>query len=106
MTETLEQISQVRVRLRNMQTLNDATTPGPWAVGDRWRASAWVDAAFIAACSPDLLLRVVAHAEDILDRHTPYITSPNWCSGCESGVDLTWDWPCPEVASVLRAWTP
>ena len=46
-----------------------------------------------------LLLSLVAHAEDVLERH--HVESQGYCNKCEVAI-----WPCPEVAAVIKAWTP
>ena len=57
--------------------------------------------------SVNRLLRVAREALDVLDRHGPMDGCPDVCSGCESEIPIyPPSWPCPEVASVLRAWQP
>ena len=116
-TTTSEQIPQVRARLADMRALCKATNlPGNlqsrnsswYQVGD-WclsEAGSDEDAAFIAAASPALLLRLVAHAENVLDRHVPMDRSPECCAECQSEIPIYPPaWPCPEVEAVIKAWT-
>ena len=91
-----EQITQVRARLADTRALCVATNlqgrNSSWyQVGDWCLSGAGSDgdAAFMAAANPALMLRLVAHAEDVLDRHV--LCGPSWC---------------PEVAAVIKAWTP
>ena len=57
-------------------------------------------ALFIAAVSPDLMMRLVAHAEGVLDRHQHRRRNgEDWC-GAHS------HWPCPEITAVIQAWLP
>lgn len=124
-----EDLAVVRARLEHMVTLAEKATPGPWkalADGTHDGDIYWVrmgnthlrndvlvrdstatyaqgtehDAAFIAAASPDLLVRVARKDLGVLDRHA----QSEWglCHGCGSSVDD----PCPEVAAVLQAWLP
>lgn len=100
-----EDLAVVRTRLEGMVALAEAI-PCHEMWSPLWisynRRNAVPDFTFIAAASPDLLLRVAREALDVLDRHSargpwPYST----CRGCSSILF----WPdCPEVASVLRAW--
>ena len=103
---TPEQIRQVRARLAGMQALCEATNllqslnsfwyqMGDWCLSE---AGSDQDAAFIAAASPALMLRLIAHAEHVLDRH--HCPPDAWCEVCREV------WPCPEVAAVIKAWTP
>ena len=121
-----EELAVVRARLEHMVALAEAATPGPWkALADATHDGDiyWVrmgdthlrndvlvrdpnaiyaqgtehDAAFIAAASPNLLLRVAREALSVLDRHRP--GTVGWCTAPRE-VD------CPEVEAVLRAWQP
>ena len=97
-----EELAAVRARLERMIAMAEASKSlwheGCWYnryelemdVGQHARA----DAAFIAAASPDLLLRLAREALGVLDLH-PDIECQAHCA-----------YPCPEVASVLRAWQP
>ena len=87
----------------NLQSRNSSWYQvGDWCLSE---AGSDEDATFMAAATPDLLLRLVAHAENVLDRHhvtehlhtaTEHLHSGVWCSA---------DDPCPEVAAVIKAWT-
>ena len=103
-----EDLAVVRARLMQVIFLAGAATPGPWTQKNsadivtgsdtRWKVSvAWgvtADAAFIAAASPDLLLRLAREALGVLDLHPKPLNQR--CMHC---IAL---WPCPEVAAVLR----
>ena len=80
MSDVSEQITQVRARLADMQAPCEA--------------------------APAMMLRLVAHAEDVLHRHAPYPSDPSCCSGCESEDSQPVHYPCPEVAAVIQAWLP
>ena len=56
---------------------------------------------YLAAASPDLLLRLATEALAVLDRHGVYHDGERIRS-CLCGERL----PCPEVQAVIRAWTP
>ena len=106
-----EQITQVRARLAGMQALCEATKlPGNlqsrnslwYQMGD-WclsEAGSDEDAAFIAAVSPALMLRLVAHAENVLDRHK------DWHLCMAAPWDNSSGRLCTEVEAVVEAWTP
>ena len=100
MSDTSEQITQVRARLADMAALADTVAqhlPQWGAVAERCGDETDLDiGAFIAAVSPALMLALVAHAEGVLDRHSS-----------EDHVEWCWaSFPCPEVAAVIKAWTP
>ena len=109
MTDTTE-VAEVRARLEAMVALADTVAQylPQWSrVAERCGDETDLDiGAFIAAATPDLLLRVAQQAFHILDRHSPYSGDPDVCSGCASENNQPVRWPCPEVASILRAWLP
>ena len=80
-TTTNEQITQARARLAGMRE-----RLGEEAVTHRQE-------------DDSLLLRLVAHAEDVLDRHAP----SNETVWCKYDGDA---YPCTEVEAVIKAWTP
>ena len=101
------ELAEVRARLERMVALAEDAQPDEWCGPDRERP--WADriditghpedgpdagALFIAAASPDLLFRLAREALVILDLHLD-IECQAHCA-----------YPCPEVASVLRAWQP
>ena len=45
-----------------------------------------------------VLLALVAHAEDVMERH--HVESQGYCNRCEHAV-----WPCIEVRSLVKAWS-
>ena len=100
----VEELAEVRARLGRMVDLAEAIpchemwTP-LWTSYNR--RDAVPDFTFIAAANPNLLLRVAKAALGVLDRHfvmeREHLHSGVWCSV---------DDPCPEVAAVLRAWSP
>ena len=108
MSDTSEQITQVRDLLAYMVILCEGARPDewcgpgperPWAqridTDDTPEGGPDAAALFIAAVSPDLMTRLVAHAEDVLDRHSS-----------EDHVEWCWaSFPCPEVAAVIKAWS-
>ena len=76
------------------------------AVAERCGDETDLDAgAYIAAVSPDLLLRLVAHAKDALGRHRVEGVHGDYCSACEQPFGGC-PFPCPEVAAVIKAWLP
>ena len=105
-----EELAVVRAELEHVIFLAGTATPGPWTQKNsadivtgsdtRWKVSvAWgvrADAAFIAAASPDLLLRVAREALGVLNQHQ------EMCQRCGAHSP----WSCPVVAAVLRAWQP
>ena len=99
----MTELAEVRARLEQMVEIAEAVKPGvvlAWSteqdlVDDNVPRD---EAAFVAAASPDLLLRVAREALDVLNRHA----YGNW-NDC---VYECGSWPCPEVTSVLRAWQP
>ena len=97
-----EQVEQVRAHLADKAALADTLSqhlPQWGAVAERCGDETDLDAgAYIAAVSPALMLRLVAHAEDVLGRHR--INGWDLCTTC----DFT-TFPCPEVAAVIKAWT-
>ena len=108
-----EDLAEVRALLERMVALAKASKTS-WCLTDGWHSQEWLDdmirgeqddTAFIAAASPDLLLRVAREALGVLDRHFP-ASAPAYCGECESEDSQPVDWPCPEVESVLRAWQP
>ena len=104
-----EELAVVRAGLERMVALSEASSRS-WQESDN--SSGWwspdglddgslmgetEDRAFIAAASPDRLLRLAREALGVLDRHRP--GTVGWCT-----TPLEVD--CPEVESVLRAWQP
>ena len=99
-----EQVERVRACLANMGAQADTVArrlPQWGAVAERCGDETDLDiGAFIAAASPDLLLRLTDYAEGVLDRHRHRIRNgENWC-GAHS------HWPCPEITAVINAWLP
>ena len=104
-TATSKQITQVRARLTDTRALCVATNlqgrNSSWyQVGDWCLSGAGSDgdAVFMAAANPALMLRLVDHAEDVLDRHGDH-DGARYCR-CDYAL------PCPEVDAVIKAWTP
>ena len=98
---TADEVTEVRARLERMVDVAESANAveGLWARPDGSTKLKWAPIhAFVAAASPDLLLRVARKDLSVLDRHAV----GNWndclyeCGG----------WPCPEVTAVLRAWLP
>ena len=81
-TTTSEQITQVRARLADMRE-----RLGEEAVTHQEK-------------DDSLLLRLVAHAEDVLDRHRLSVRFGDTCAA----HDVRWS-TCPEIAAVIKAWT-
>ena len=100
----VEELAVVRARLERMLTLCQAAS-GSWFTEQDLGEDCVpvIEAAFIAAASPDLLLRVAREALGTLDRHA--MRENGMCDVCWTWT-VTDAWPCPEVASVLRAWQP
>ena len=103
MSDTSEQITQVlRARLADMTALADTVAqhlPQWGAVAERCGDETDLDiGAFIAALSPALMLRLVAHANDVLDRHAP-VDGFVWC---HYDGDVR---PCCEVQALVAAWS-
>ena len=115
---SVDALAEVRARLERMIELAAAATPGPWTIeqdGDLdwslvgtandgrlltcgYGTDAEADTAYIAAASPDLLLRVAQEAIYILNRHGPNdMGECGWCG---------FAWPCVDVAGALKAWLP
>ena len=95
-----EDLAVVRARLERMVELALLDQAYRARIGVTWEsdyvhAKADDEERFIAAASPDLLLRVAREALGVLDRHRP--GTVGWCTTPRE-VD------CPEVAAVLRAW--
>ena len=97
-----EELVVVRARLEHMVELALLDQAYRARTGVTWESDYVHDKAddedrFIAAATPDLLLRVARKDLDVLDRHAQSEWGP--CHGCGSD-------PCPEVDAVLRAWKP
>ena len=97
----VDELAEVRARLESMVELAEAATTGSWYVPGDWclsEAGSDADAAYMAAASPDLLLRVAQEAIYVLNRHEPnFMGDCMWCG---------FAWPCVDVAGVLKAWQP
>ena len=96
-----EDLAVVRARLERMVTLAEevrATNLLPWITAAEHveDGGGTRDGAFIAAASPDLLLRVAREALGVLNQHQ------EMCQRCGAHSP----WSCPVVAAVLRAWQP
>ena len=91
-----EELAVVRARLERMVTLVEALRTAQAGYSERGIDSEY--AAFIAAASPDLLVRLAREALYVLNWHRN--TASNACLWC----DLAW--PCVDAAGVLRAWQP
>ena len=99
-----EELAVVRARLERMVELALLDQAYRARLGATWESDYVQDDSddeerFIAAASPDLLLRVAREALDVLDRHG--VESQGYCNECDFAR-----WPCAEVAAVLRAWQP
>lgn len=94
----VEHVAKVRARLESMITLAQAASESDWYEEGHsdLRPMDNEDSAFVIAANPKLLHDVAREALSLLDRHSPGGT----CRTCRWGEDV----PCPEVASILRAW--
>ena len=110
-----EQVTEVRARLEQMAQVADASAetwisaPFWWTLPDLTRrlSDENEDAAYIAAASPDLLLRVARKDLEILNDHAPEPAGRVMaCKGEHGNYSHSNEWPCPEVEAVLRAWQP
>ena len=82
MSDTSEQITQVRARLGILELRLDEGAVTHRQEDDR------------------LMLRLVAHANDVLHLHGRGGMTDDWCEVCR---DV---WPCYEVRSLVNAWLP
>ena len=103
------ELAEVRARLEYVIFLAGAATSGPWTQKNsadivtgsdaRWKVNvAWgvtADAAFIAAASPDLLLRLANRDLAVMNMH-----------GDVGGICQTCQvvYPCADVGALVKVW--
>ena len=114
---TANDVEAARACITDTLAKAEAATKGAWKATRPRSLSEWAyvytqpaielaratpdDAAFIAAVSPDRMIRVCREALAVLDRHR---AAP---SGICRDHGSDWHvWPCHEVEAVVRAWAP